>query len=60
MKGVDLNNRDSYTRCKICKKLFATVDAIHDPIKGYLCPRNCEEPFEQPSYESPFNGDERA
>lgn len=42
------------TRCKICKKLYNDSECDFDPVKGFICPKGCEEPFNQPPYESPM------
>jgi hypothetical protein len=50
-----MSNRDEYHRCAICKKLFRDEDCILDPVKGYVCPNNCQPSYEQEPYESPLN-----
>ena len=50
--------RDAYFRCPVCKKLYADKDCTLDPIKGYICPNNCERPYDQPPYESPLQCDD--
>lgn len=47
--------RDKMHRCPYCKKLWPDEDCILDPIKGYICPDGCVEPFIQPEYELPTN-----
>lgn len=46
--------RDDYFRCPVCKQLFEDKLCVLDPVKGFICPNNCERSFEQPPYESPF------
>ncbi len=49
-----MEKRDNYTRCQICGEIFLTDSCILDKTKGYLCPRGCEEPFQQDAYQSPL------
>ena len=53
--------RENYTRCRFCKQLFYQGDIQLDPIKGYICKRNCQNrlgsTYEQPPYESPLHDD---
>ena len=51
-------SRDDYFRCKVCHQLFLDEQAFRDPIKGLQCPNGCEEPFEQPAYQSPLISDD--
>lgn len=53
--ALKMNNRDDYTRCKICKELFKHEQCVLDPVKGYLCPRGCEPPYNQEPYEPPID-----
>lgn len=50
-------NRDNYHRCPWCKKLYHHDECELDPIRGYVCPLKCVEPFNQPAYESPLNSE---
>ena len=49
--------RDNYFRCKHCHQIFTDDECFIDPIRGFLCPNGCEEPYEQPPYESPLQED---
>lgn len=53
------NNRDNFTRCKICKKLFPDPEHPTDEEKmnGYKCPNGCVATFNQPAYQSPLISD---
>jgi hypothetical protein len=51
-------NRDDFTRCRICKRLFSDAEAVLDPIKGFQCPNGCQPTFNQPNYESPLVSEE--
>lgn len=58
MNDQDLNrskNRDDYYRCRICKGLYLETECTWDEIKGFKCPKQCVEPFNQPPYELPTN-----
>lgn len=48
-------NRDDYFRCPVCSILYSDIECTLDPIKGFVCPRQCSKPFIQPEYESPLN-----
>lgn len=45
-------------RCRFCKELFRDADCVKDPVKGFICPKGCVEPFNQPPYESPLQEDQ--
>ena len=49
-----MDKRDNYTRCQQCGEIYPHEACILDAIKGYKCPNGCEEPFDQPPYQSPL------
>lgn len=57
MKRNQLRDRDDYTRCKHCGQLWPEEQCTINPVDGsFMCPAGCRETFQQPEYESPFNG----
>lgn len=51
------SRRDDMHRCPYCKKLFRDEDCTIGVDGRYICPNNCQPPFEQPPYESPYQDD---
>lgn len=54
---VDGTTRISGTGAITATTLTTTSTASLDPVKGYICPNQCERSYQQPPYESPLNDD---